>query len=150
MSSYTLVGTVSVRQILGPQVSEEVVVCTIQTQPTGIVAATLVSQHAFDNGAAGPQLTNFAEAIEEIVSQGKVVGGSGSADLDASGLQEYFVTFEVGYNPPGAPRGTVTVDVPVPVGLLNTEDAELGRVLFGQAEAMIDKAYANLVALAQG
>lgn len=150
MSSYTLVGSSSIVQILGPQSSAEMVSVTIKTEPTGVIATMLVSQDAFDNADAGPALTSFAGAIEAIVGQGKAVGGSGSSDLDGSGLQEYFVTFEVAYNPPGAPRGAVTVDVDVPVGLLDTGDAEIGQVLLGKAEAMIDKAYANLVALAQG
>jgi hypothetical protein len=150
MSSYVLVGSSSIVQILGPNTSADMVSATIRTQPTGIVATTLVSQVAFDDGSAGPALTSFADAIETIIGQGKAVGGSGTSSLDASGLMSYFVTFEVAYSPAGAPTGTVTVDVDVSVGLLDTSDAEIGRTLMGEAEALINAAYDNLVALSQG
>ncbi len=147
MAAYILIGNSSIVQVLGPKVSAEMEEVTIKTVPTGITAATLVSRDAFDAGTAAPTLEAFASSIEAIIGQGKAVGGSGTTELDANGLQQYFVTFEVGYNPPGAPPGTVTVDVDVPDGLLTSEDAQVGRVVFAQAVAMIDKAYDNLVSL---
>lgn len=150
MPGYILVGSLSIVQVLGPKTTAEMVAATIQTKPTGIVATMLVPQDSFDAGTAGQELTVFADAIETIIAQGKAVGGFGSSALDASGLEQYYVTFDVAYRPPGAPAGAVTVEAAVPVGLLNTDDAEIGRLLLGEAEAIVDKAYDNLVALAQG
>ena len=148
MAGYILIGSASIVQVLSPKVTQDTVVCTIKTVPTGIIATLPVSQVSFNSNGAAEQLTQFADNIEEIIAGGKAVGGSGTSSLDASGLTEYFVTFEVGYNPPGAPTGTVTVDVDVPVGLLIEQDALIGRTLFAEATALIDKAYKNLVALA--
>lgn len=150
MAAYILVGSNSIVQVLTPTVSEDMVSCTIQTNPTGIVATTLVSQIAFDSNQAAPELTTFADNIEAVIGQGKAVGGSGSQSLDPSGLLAYFVTFTVGYDPPGAPTGTVTVDVDVPVGLLGSGDALIGQTLLGEAEKLVDDAYASLVAMSKG
>lgn len=123
---------------------------TISTIPSGVVASKPVSRTAFDDNLAAPALTGFADAIEAVMSQGKAVGGTGTSDLDTNGLTEYFVTFTVGYDPPGAPPGQVTVDVDVPVGLLDLEDAEIGQTLLGEAEAKVDAAYNSLVSMAGG
>ncbi len=147
MASYILVGSASIVQVLSPTVTEDSVACTIQTQPTGIIATLAVSQDAFNEGGASEELTAFADNIEAIIEQGKATGGTGTSSLDVSGLQAYFVTFTVSYNPPGAPTGTVTVDVDVPVGLLSESDPVIGQTLFAQAVALIDTAWSNLVAL---
>ena len=115
MASYTLIGNNAIVQVLSPTVSEDMQAATIQTIPTGIIATALVSQKSFTDDKAAESLTAFADNIETIIGQGKAVGGSGTSSLDASGLQAYFVTFTVGYDPPGAPTGTVTTDVDVPV-----------------------------------
>lgn len=150
MASYTLIGNNSIVQVLSPTVSEDMEAATIQTIPTGIIATALVSQTSFKNNQAAESLTAFADNIETIIGQGKAVGGSGTSDLEVSGLQAYFVTFTVGYNPPGAPTGTVTTDVDVPVNILLVDDPALNETLLGEAEAMIDKAYNSLVAMSQG
>jgi hypothetical protein len=150
VASYTLIGNASIVQVLGPKVAADKEAATIQTRPTGIIATLLVDQTAFEDGTAGAFLTDFADSIEAIIAGGKAVGGSGSSSLDASNLQQYFVTFEVAYNPPGAPLGAVTTDVDVPVGLLSKITTVGGQSQIGQAEAMIDKAYSNLVSLAGG
>lgn len=150
MASYLLVGSDSIVQVLSPTVSEDMQAATIQTIPTGIIATTLLAKADFDAGTAGPLLTDFADAIEVVVSQGKAVGGSGTTSLDASGLQQFFVTFEVAYNPPSAPSGTVTADVDVPVGLLSMEEVPEQGSLVGEAEALVNKAYNNLVKLSEG
>lgn len=150
MASYTLVGSTSTIQVLGPTSSQDAVVATISTIPSGINASKPVSRVAFDANQAAEALTAFAEAIEAVMSQGKAVGGVGTSDLDNSGLTEYFVTFTVGYDPPGAPPGQVTVDVDVPVGLLDLEDGTIGITLLDEAEAKIDAAYSSLVSMSKG
>lgn len=150
MASYTLMGSTSTVQVLSQTSTQDAVVATISTIPSGVVASKPVSRTAFDDNKAAEALTAFAEAIEAVMSQGKAVGGTGTSDLDSSGLTEYFVTFTVGYNPPGAPPGQVTVDVDVPVGLLDLEDAEIGSTLLGEAEAKVNAAYNSLVSMAGG
>lgn len=149
-ANYILIGSTSIVQVLSATVIADVVAATIQTLPTGIRAQTLVPQDAFDQGAAGPLLSTFAGNIEAIIAQGKATGGSGTSSLDASGLQQYAVTFTVTYNPPGAPIGSVTADVDVPVGLLSDSDPATGPASFAQAVALVDATYSNLVALAGG
>jgi len=147
MASYILIGSASVVQVLSPKVTQDTVVATIQTVPSGIIVAMPVPQESFDAGDAGPILSTLADGIEAIIGQGKAIGGSGTSALAPSGLTEYFVTFEVGYNPPGAPSGTVTADVNVPVGLLAEGVSVGGYSSLAAAEAIIDKAYQNLVSL---
>jgi hypothetical protein len=150
MAGYTLIGSDSVVQVLSPTVTQDSVVATIQTSPTGVVATTVVSQAAFDNNSAAEELTALADNIEELIAQGKATGGSGTSSLDSSGLTVYYVTFTVGYNPPNAPTGTVTVDVDVPVNLLTVSDPEINTTLLAEAEKLIDNAYNSLVALSGG
>jgi len=150
MASYTLIGSDSVVQVLSPTVSQDSVYCTISTLPTGVIASTVVSQASFDANDAAETLTALANNIEEIIAQGKATGGSGTSSLDSSGLTEYFVTFTVGYDPPNAPVGTVTVDVDVPINLLSVSDPAINQTLIAEAEQMIDTAYQGLVSLAGG
>lgn len=149
-ASYILFSATPIVQVLSPQVKQDVVVATVQTIPSGIIAATIVSQADFDNQVAGPALTGFANSIEAVIAGGKAVGGTGTTSLDDNGLQQYFVTFEVVYNPPGAPTGTVTADVDVPISLLGGTTGTSFQPHTSSAGEMIDAAYANLVALSQG
>jgi hypothetical protein len=150
MPSYILVGSSSIVQIISPSVAAEMVAATIQTVPTGIIATTLVPQVDFDSAAGASDLTDFADAIEAVIADGKAVAGSGTSKLDTNGLQQYYVTFEVAYNPPGAPTGTVHVDVDVPASFLTMPASEPGMTRRMNAFDLIDKAYDNLVALAGG
>lgn len=150
MASYTLIGNVSTIQVTSPLTSVEGVVATIQTNPSGIIAAIVVSQTSFDNDSAAETLTIFADNIEEIISQGKAVGGSGTSSLDNNGLTAYYVTFIVGYDPPGAPPGQVTADVDVPVNLISESDPAINQTLLTEAEDLINSAYEHLVNLSKG
>ncbi len=78
------------------------------------------------------------------------IGGTGTSSLDGSGLLEYFVTFTVSYDPPGVVAGDLTADVDVPIGLLSSADAEIGRTLVEQAEALVDDTYTSLVSMTNG
>lgn len=150
MAGYTLIGSDSIVQVLTPTVTQDSVAATIQTSPTGVIATTLVSKVAFDNNSAAEELTAFADNIEQIIAGGEAVGGTGTSSLNASGLQVYYVTFTVAYNPPGAPAGAVTVDVDVPVGLLTQSDPTIERTVLAEAEAIIAKAYNSLKSMASG
>lgn len=150
MASYTLIASTSTVQVLSTTGSQEAVVATIQTAPSGVVASIAVSRVSFDANSAAETLTALADNIETIIGQGKATGGTGTSDLDANGLTEYFVTFTVAYNPPSAPPGQVTVDVDVPVNLISVSDPTINETLLAEAEALIDKAYNSLVALSKG
>lgn len=150
MASYTLIGNAPTIQVFSPTVSEDVQLATIQTNPTGVIATTPVSQASFSANSAAETLTALADNIETIIGQGKATGGTGTSELDANGLTEYYVTFTVSYNPAGAPAGAVTTEVDVPVNLLSVDDPEISRTLLAEAEALIDNAYNSLVALAGG
>jgi hypothetical protein len=150
MASYTLIGSNSIVEVLTPTVSEDMVAATIQTSPTGVIATALVSQVSFTANSAAETLTALANNIEDIISQGKAIGGTGTSELDANGLQVYYVTFTVAYNPTGAPVGTVTVDVDVPINLLGVDDPEINTTLLGEAEDLVNAAYNSLVSLAGG
>lgn len=150
MAGYTLIASSSTRQVLSQTATQDAVLVTIQTDPSQVVATTVVSRVSFDNNQSAEELTALAGNIEIIMSQGKAIGGTGTSDLDNNGLTEYFVTFTVGYNPPGAPPGQVTVDVDIPIGLLEVDDPAIERYAMQQAEAKIDAAYSHLQNLAAG
>jgi hypothetical protein len=150
MANYALYASNSIVQVTSPTTSQDMIAATILTSPSAILATILVSQTSFDQDKAAETLTAFATSIEDIMAQGKAIGGTGTSDLDANGLQVYYVTFTVGYNPTGVPPGNVTVDVDVPVNLLAQSDALIGTTLLGEAETTIDDAYNSLVSLAGG
>lgn len=149
-TSYTLIGNAPTIQVFSPTVSQDVELATIQTKPTGVIATMPVSEISFATNQASETLTALASNIEAIIKQGKAVGGTGTSELDANGLTQFYVTFTVAYNPPGAPVGTVTAEVDVPVGLLGVDDPAIESTLLSQAEAMVNKAYNSLVALSKG
>lgn len=150
MATYTLIGSASTVQVLSPTLSQDAVLATIQTVKTGVIATMAVSQVAFNNNGAAEELTALADSIDTIIGQGKAVGGTGTSSLDSNGLQQYFVTFTVAYNPPGAPSGQVTVDADVPVTLMSQSDAAIGETLLNEAEAIVNNSYQNLVNMSQG
>lgn len=149
-SSYTLIGNAPTIQVLAPTVSQDVELATIQTSPTGIVATIAVSEKSFVKNMASETLTALANNIETIIGQGKAIGGTGTSSLDESGLTQYYVTFTVAYDAPGAPPGAVTTDVDVPVNLLSVDDPEINQTLLAEAEALVNNAYDHLVALSKG
>lgn len=149
-TAYNPVGSYSSVQTLGPNAAQNVEVVTIQTIPSNVIATIPVVKAEFDDGTAGPLLTSFAENIEEIMGQGKAISGAPKSELDNSGLTEYYVTFTVAYNATGIPTNSLTADVDVPIGLLSSSDALIGRTLVGEAETLIDETYTNLEKMAAG
>lgn len=149
-ASYVLKANAPVTQVLSPTVTQDAQLATIQTLPSNVIASIVVSQVSFDANQAAETLTALANNIETIIGQGKAVGGTGTSDLDASGLTAYYVTFEVAYNPPGSITNAINTDVDVPVNLLSISDPEINSTLLAEAEAMVNKAYQSLVSLAGG
>jgi len=137
-------------QVVSPTLVNNVVYCTIQTQPSGVIASMPVQQKLFDQGAAGTPLTNFAQAIEQIMARPDVTAAVGSQSIDASGLLVDSVVFTVEYiDPVHAPNGA-TATAPVGVGRLDFSDALIGQTLLAGVNATLDVVYANLKAAAGG
>lgn len=150
MAGYTVLSSNSSIQVLSPTLVLDTVTTTIQTQPSGVVAAYWLAKVDFDAGTADTLLATFASNIETIMSGGKVIAASGAESVDANGLIQQTVNFVVAYTPPGSLTGPLTVEVEVPTGDLGGT-TELGANYGLQdAEKIIDDAYANLVKLAGG
>jgi hypothetical protein len=150
VASYSLVGSYSTVQVLSPTLVNPVVYCTIQTIPSGVVASVPVQQDVFDSNQAGPELDNFAVAIEQVMALGYVVAGVGEQTIDASGLLADNVVFTVQYPWPPTSGTSATAEAVVPVGYLNFSDAEIGQVSLGNVEAITNGVYDNLKSAAGG
>jgi len=148
--AYSLVSSYSTVQVLTPTLINDVVYCTIRTQPSGVLASIPVQHKIFDAGQAGSVLAPFAQAIEQIMADPRVTAAQGVQALDDSGLLVDSVVFTVEYiDPVRAPSGA-TAAVTVGVGQLNFGDAQIGRTLLAGVEAKIDAVYGNLKAAAGG
>lgn len=150
MAAYSLVGSYSTVQVLSPTLINPVVYCTISTFPSGVIASMPVQETVFDSGAAGVELTDFAEAIEQIMGDTRVVAGVGEQTIDAAGLLADNVVFTVQYVGTNTPPSGVTAEAVVPVGYLNFADALIGQVSLGNVDALITTAYDNLAIAANG
>lgn len=150
MASYTIQGSYSTVQVLSPSLVQPIQYTTIQTQPSGVIASIALDQGEFNAGTVAPLLSAFAEAVEQVMSDPRVVAGVGSQQLDANGLLADYVTFTVKYAGPGAAASGVTAEADVPVGLLNFTDGEIGTLLLAEVEAIIAAAYDALRSAAGG
>lgn len=150
MASYVLIASESTVQVLSATVVNPVVYCTIETSPSNVIASIPVQQDVFDAGQSGVELTNFADAIEQIMTNAHVASAVGSQQIDANGLLSDYVTFTVFYNPPGTTGQSVTANADVAVAELNFTDGQIGSVLLEQVDAIINGVYANLKSAAGG
>lgn len=150
MAGYSLQGSYSTVQVLSPTLINPIVYCTIQTTPSGVIASIPVQEDVFKAGGSGPELTNFANAIEQIMSHPEVIAGIGSQTLDTNGLLADFVTFTVQYVGPTTAKQGVTAEADVPVGMLNFTDGQIGALLLEEVDAIIAAAYNSLASAAGG
>ena len=151
MASYDLLASIQTVQVLSSTVINDVVYCTIQTNPSGVIASLPVSVAAFNANAAAEQLTSFADNIETLMQQQGVVAATGEQTIDSNGLLTDNVTFTVQYVPPGSSSTSITASAVVPVGLLSEGgDPAIEAVLLPQAETIIRDVYANLKSAAGG
>lgn len=150
MASYVLIASESTVQVLSSTVVNAVVYCTIETSPSNVIASIPVQQDVFDAGQAGVELTNFADAIEQIMTNANVSSAVGSQQVDANGLLSDYVTFTVFYNAPGTTGEAVTATADVPVAELNFTDGQIGSVLLQNVDAIINGVLANLKSAAGG
>jgi len=148
--SYALLSSYETVQVLTPTLTNDVVYCTIQTLPSGVIASTPVQTKLFNAGQAGPILAALASAIEQVMADDRVIAGVGSQTRAESGLLVDDVIFTVEYiDPVHAPLGA-TAQVTIGVGQLNFGDAQIGRTLLAGIKTKIDAVYANLKAAAGG
>ena len=146
--AYDLLSSNSTVQVLSPTLSSPAVDVWISTKPSGAIVNLVLDKGTFDSNEGGVVLALFAGEVEAVLAQGKAISAVGTSDLDASGLREVFVTFTVGYTPPGSNLPPATVDVDVPVGWLAGAQGSAAAGGLAQAEALIDDAYAKLEAMA--
>lgn len=150
MAGYSLPSSYPTVQVVSPQLVYDIQYCTIQTQPSGVIASIPVVATTFANDQGAAELTNFSEAIEELMALPSVIAGVGSQKIELSGLLADYVDFTVQYPATNPGNTSVTGVASVPVGLLNFSDAEIGRVAKDEAEAIINQVYASLRSLAGG
>lgn len=150
MAAYTLLSSYSTVQVLSPQAVNDVVYCTIQTIPSGVIASVPVDQTEFDVAGTGPILESTAEAIETVMTDQRVIAGSPSQSIDSSGLLADNVVFTVQYVPPGSSGTDITADATVPVTLLNFSEEPRDQLNAARVETIIDAVYTNLQNAAGG
>lgn len=150
MASYALLASYSTVQVVSPTFVNDVVYCTVQTSPSNVIASRPVQASVFSSDGGGTELTNFANAIETLMSLPNVVAGIGGQQIDENGLLADYVIFTVEYSASPTSGTSATAQAPVPVGLLDFSDAEIGRVAEQDAEAIINGVAANLQSLASG
>lgn len=150
MASYALKASYSTVQVLSSTLTQDVQYCTIQTSPSAVIASITVSAEAFADNMAASALTNFADAIETIMVNPAVIAATGSQTIDQSGLLADSVIFTLKYPAGETTPDTVTADATVPVGLLDFSDAEIGRTLEDEVNAILNKVYGNLRSAAGG
>ena len=147
---YALVGSYETVQVLSPTTINDVVYCTIKTQPSGVVASLPINKTLFDAGQSGDELRAFAQAIETVMSDPRVIAGAGSQSIDDSGLLADNVTFTVQYvDPVHAPNGATALAT-VPVYALNYSNMSSAGAQENTVNTIIDGVYANLKAAAGG
>lgn len=150
MASYSIQGSYSTVQVITPTLVQPIQYTTIQTQPSGVIAAIALDQADFTGGTSNVLLQLFADAIEQIMARSEVIAGIGTQQLDANGLLADFVTFTVQYVGPNTAPSGVTAEADVPVGMLNFTDGAIGRLLLEEVDAIIAQAYNALQAAAGG
>ena len=148
MASYALKASYPTVQVLSPTLVNNVIYATIETTPSLVIASMPIQADVFNAGGGGPELTAFADAIEQIMADPRVIAAAGTQSLTTNGLLQDFVTFTIEYVPPGSTGTSITADADVRVASLNFEDAQIGRTLLAAVEAIIDATYTNLEGMA--
>jgi hypothetical protein len=150
VASYSLIASESTVQVLSPTAINDVVYCTIQTAPSGVIASMPIPTQSFDAGGAPSLLHQYASGIETMLGLGYVTGGAGVQTIDPSGLLQDQVAFTVEYTPPTSATGTsITAEALVPSNLLYIGGGGEAN-LIAEAEAIITAVYDNLKLTAGG
>lgn len=151
MAHYSLLSSVSTVKVLSPTLVTPVLECTISTVPSNVIANYAIPTNATGAASgANPELTAYAESIEQIMARSEVIAGSGSQTIDANGLISDNVVFVIEYVPPGSTGTSITADAVVPSASLNFTDGLIGATLLESVLAIIDGVYQSLVDAAAG
>lgn len=149
MAPYILLASESTVQVLSPTVVNDVVYCTIQTSPSGVIASTPVSTAEFLQETVSTRLSTFEFSIETLMERPEVIAGTGTQTIDDNGLLADNVAFTVEYVPPNTTGTSVTAVAVVPVSdLLEPRATSGGGGGLTDAVAKITDTYNALVALA--
>lgn len=150
MAGYSLIGNYSTVQSISPTIANPVEYCTIQTHPSNVIASITVQEITFQNNQANVQLSNFANAIEQVMTLPHVIAAVGEQTIDANGLLADTVVFTVEYEGASNVPTSITAEAVVPAGYLDFTDGEIGQASLSNVEAIIDGVYENLKSAASG
>lgn len=144
MATYTLLASEQTVRVLAPTVTSDVLYCTIMTHPSSSVVSLPIPVDATGVANGNPELTAYANAVEQIMARDEVVAAVGSQELDPSGLTTDYVIFTVQYVQPGTTGTSVTADAKVHSASLNFEDGQIGSTLLASVLAIIEDVYNGL------
>jgi len=150
VAGYALKASYPTVQTLGPGLSQDVVYCTIQTQPSGVIAQIPVVSTTFDQNEANVMLGNFADAIEQVMENTAVISAVGDQQIDPNGTLADTVIFTIGYPAPADASTQITGQAVVPVGYLDFSDAEIGQASLGNVDDILNATYGSLRSAAGG
>ena len=150
MAVYSLLGSYSTVQILAPTLSRPVLYCTIQTHPSDVIASMPIPENATGVASGNPELTAYADAIEQIMARDEVIGAVGSQEQLPGGLLRDNVVFTVEYVPPGSTGTSITGEATVHSASLNFEDDLIGVTLLESVLGIIGAVYDGLKQTAGG
>lgn len=149
--AYSLLASEETVHVLSPTLVIDAVRATLVTPTHNVIASSVVPQVNWGTAAGADQLNQLSFGIEWLLDHTPAFAAVGGQTIDANGLLQHTVTFTVGYTPPGATTGPLTVRVDVPATLLEQIIAPNGpHPGLDEAHAMIDAAEQSLVAMAGG
>lgn len=150
---YTVLGSYATVQVTSPTTVVDVLRINFRTTPSGVVATANVPYKniagftvADADQAASIFIGPLADGIEQAIGTGRVAGGTGSEDIDASGLLVDYIDLTVEFNPNDPTRpGPFQSVLRVPVFAFET-----GEFFGPLVRDKINAAYDALVKLAGG
>lgn len=148
--SYQLLDSVEAVQVYSPQLVADVLVCTIQSFPSGSVLLRTIPQTSFDSDQGQALLESLSAAVEGALEGGEATSAYGLQLVDDSGLLADLVRFTVTYQPATATPGEITATVDVPVNVLTADTGFGGALAGGSAADRINTTYQRLAAMATG
>lgn len=149
MAAYSLLSSYTTVQVLSPTLITDVLYCTIMTHPSSVIASLPIPVEATGVANGNPELTAYANAIEQIMARSEVIAATGSQTLN-NGLLTDNVVFTVEYVPPGSTGTSITAEATVRSASLNFEDSLIGVTLLESVLAIIQAVYDGLQQTAGG
>lgn len=138
--SYRDVQVLSASQIIDVQV------VSFKTKPSGVTASRAVPYEEWLNQTGFDVIGQTASAIEDLMSGGLAVAGSGAEEVDTTGLLKFVVEFVVEATPPTGIPGPFQTTVTIPVDLLTVDTSFGGSLTGGSAADQLQAAHDALLA----